>query len=249
MQTAYIYKWTHIPTLKWYVGARYGKDAHPNDNYICSSVYVKPLIQQNPNQWQKIIVDIGTPDEMLLLESNILQAADAKNDPRSLNQHNGDSKFRLKFRTEESKIKQSQSTKGRSNIWAKGKASWNKGLKGYYFHSEKTKKYNSERQRGEKNHMFGRKGILNPNFGKKLDGTRVKEIRKDKYWSAYRCSCILCHKEVSNGTLENHIGSRFCLGYTRPKMSCVKCQKEIWASSRHNHFRLSKCKIDQKMAI
>lgn len=35
--TAYVYRWTHIPTGKWYVGSRTAKGSHPNDGY-----YVAP---------------------------------------------------------------------------------------------------------------------------------------------------------------------------------------------------------------
>lgn len=239
---AYVYKWTHLPTLKWYVGARYGKTAHPADDYICSSNYVKPLIKNNPFDWQKSIVATGTPDEMLQLESSILQLFDAKNDYRSFNMHNGDAKFRLKFRTEESKIKQSQTLTGRSNWWCKGKPSWNAGLTGIFKHTEEYKKWNSERQKGSLNHMFGRKGKGNPNFGSKRSEETKQKIRDAFKTIPLKCSCVLCHKEVTAGTLHNHIGGRFCAGYERPKFSCLFCKQEMWISSRHNHFRLSRCK-------
>lgn len=242
----YVYKWTHLPTLKWYVGSRTAKGCHPNDGYICSSRHVKPRIIDNPTEWQKTIVATGTPDEMRQLEAELLDCADAKNDKRSFNLHNGDGKFttagkKLGPFTDEHLTNMSKATKGRSNIWAKGKPSWNKGLSGYYKHSDETKKKISEKQRGKNNHMYGKIGILNPNFGKSKDGTKMKQTRLEKYWSGYRCSCILCHKEVTLGTLNNHIKSKFCVGYNRPKMSCICCKKEIWASSRHNHWRLSKC--------
>jgi len=90
---AYVYKWTHLPTLKWYIGSRTGKGCHPNDGYLCSSKIVKPMIQENKDNWKREIVAVGSIDEMLLLEAEILKVTDAKNDPRSFNQHNGDGKF------------------------------------------------------------------------------------------------------------------------------------------------------------
>ena len=33
---AFLYKWTHIPTQKWYVGSRTAVGCHIDDGYICS---------------------------------------------------------------------------------------------------------------------------------------------------------------------------------------------------------------------
>jgi hypothetical protein len=90
---SYVYKWTHVPTLNWYVGVRSSKKAHINDGYICSSKIVKKLISDNSNDWVRTIIDVGTPEEMLLLEQEILCLFDAKNDIRSFNKHNSDMKF------------------------------------------------------------------------------------------------------------------------------------------------------------
>ena len=32
-QTGFVYKWTHIPTQKWYVGSRTAKGCHQADGY------------------------------------------------------------------------------------------------------------------------------------------------------------------------------------------------------------------------
>jgi hypothetical protein len=89
----YVYKWVHKPSLNWYVGSRTRKGCHPEEKYICSSKYVKPLIIQNPNDWEKIIIATGEPNEMRSLEADILYTTDARNDSRSYNLHNGDGKF------------------------------------------------------------------------------------------------------------------------------------------------------------
>lgn len=93
MTTAYIYKWTHLPTSKWYIGARTKKGCHPDDGYICSSKIVKPLIENTPTEWQREILHTGTPDEMLTLESAILTNLNAKNNINSYNLQNGDGNF------------------------------------------------------------------------------------------------------------------------------------------------------------
>lgn len=93
MHQPYVYKWTHLPTLNWYVGSRTRQGCHPDEKYICSSRYVRPLIESNPTEWQKTIVAIGSPDEIRQLEADILYTTDARNDCRSYNLHNGDGKF------------------------------------------------------------------------------------------------------------------------------------------------------------
>ena len=93
--TAYVYKWTHVPSLKWYVGSRTGTGCHPGDRYICSSKQVRPLILANPSEWVREIIATGTPDDMLLLEGEILQITDAKNDQRSFNGHNNDGNYKI----------------------------------------------------------------------------------------------------------------------------------------------------------
>jgi len=87
--TAFVYKWTHKPTLNWYVGSRTAKGCHPEDGYICSSKVVKPLIESNPQDWERQIIALGNAKEMRMLEIEILELADAINDPRSFNQTNG----------------------------------------------------------------------------------------------------------------------------------------------------------------
>lgn len=87
---AYVYKWIHLPTGKWYIGSRTAKGCHLNDGYVCSSKIVKQLIQNNPTEWYKQIIAVGYPNMMYELESFILQEIDAKNHPFSFNQHNND---------------------------------------------------------------------------------------------------------------------------------------------------------------
>lgn len=90
---AYLYKWTHIPTQKWYVGSRTAIGSHPDDGYICSSKIVKPLITENKNEWRREVLAIGEPLYIRELESQYLSSVDAKNDTMSFNLHNGDGKF------------------------------------------------------------------------------------------------------------------------------------------------------------
>lgn len=98
MEKAFVYKWVHLPTLKWYVGYHNGK----KKDYVCSSKLIKKHILENPDEWVKDIIQYGPEMEMYLLESMILQTLDAKNDPRSFNGHNNDGgKFNTIGRTKE----------------------------------------------------------------------------------------------------------------------------------------------------
>ena len=87
---AYVYKWIHIPTGKWYIGSRTRAGCHPDDGYYCSSKTVKPLILANPSEWKREIIATGTPIEMYALETKLLTDSNAKHDPLSFNQHNND---------------------------------------------------------------------------------------------------------------------------------------------------------------
>ena len=91
MNSPYVYKWTHLPTLKWYIGSRTRKGCHPDDGYRGSSNHATPMIKASPEEWTKEILDTGTAQDMYELESEILQLFDAKNDPRSFNYHNNTS--------------------------------------------------------------------------------------------------------------------------------------------------------------
>lgn len=90
---AFVYKWTHIPTGKWYIGSRTKAGCNPNDGYVCSSRKIKPMIVENQTDWIRTILCIGHSEDMLALESRYLTTLDAKHDPMSYNMHNGDGKF------------------------------------------------------------------------------------------------------------------------------------------------------------
>ena len=112
---AFVYKWVHVPSMRWYVGSRTANGCNPNDGYICSSKTVKPMIQNDPHNWTRTVLETGSPEEMLELETTILTTLDAKNDPRSFNMHNGDGKFTTlgKPVSEETRAKISAAGKGR----------------------------------------------------------------------------------------------------------------------------------------
>lgn len=96
MNSAYVYRWTHIPTYKWYIGSRTALKAHPDDGYICSSLIVKPMIEANPQEWRRDILFVGSPSDAYDYESMLLDLFDARNDDRSFNQHNNNGIYKVR---------------------------------------------------------------------------------------------------------------------------------------------------------
>jgi hypothetical protein len=133
--TCYVYKWTHEPSKKWYVGSRTGKNSNPNDGYVCSSSTVRKLIATNPSDWTRTIIAIGNADEMYDLETEILQTFDARSDERSFNRHNnhkgiaigGWNKGMTGLQTAWNKGITGEQSHMNGNINAIGHTPWNKG--------------------------------------------------------------------------------------------------------------------------
>ena len=159
MTQAYVYKWTHIPTLKWYVGSRTKKGCHPDDGYICSSKIVKPLIQTTPEQWCREIVAIGDSIEMRELEADILESFDAVNDPRSYNKNNANGKFT----TTRLELPHKEETKKKIGLAQKGR---NQGLTYEQIHGV-------EKAAQLKANLRSKPG---PNLGKKLSDETKKKV-------------------------------------------------------------------------
>ncbi len=87
-QRAFVYKWTHLPTGKWYIGSRTARNCHPNDGYICSSETVRPLIERNPDDWKREILCMGDSKTMRKKETQFLKWFNAKKNPMSFNRTN-----------------------------------------------------------------------------------------------------------------------------------------------------------------
>ena len=65
MTVAFVYKWTHIPSLKWYVGSRTAKGCHPDDGYIASAKLLKNHILENKDEWKREIISIDSVKNVL----------------------------------------------------------------------------------------------------------------------------------------------------------------------------------------
>lgn len=90
MTTAYLYKWTHIPSGMWYIGSKSAKNCHPDNHekYICSKSSVKTSIKENRQDWYYDIIETGEPRYIRKRETEILVSLDAKNNPMSFNAGN-----------------------------------------------------------------------------------------------------------------------------------------------------------------
>jgi hypothetical protein len=202
--TSFVYKWTHLPTGKWYIGSRTAKGCHPDDGYISSSQLVKPLVKQSPAEWQREIIQTGYPSEMIKLETILLESLDAKNNPMSFNQHNGDGKFtRTGVKASaETRKKQSEAIKGDKHP-NKGKPGSNLGKTA----SEETRRKQSEAKLGKKGHPqskaarekigAAKRGSNNPHYGKTPSKETKEKIRQSikERWSRPTLTCPHCSKQ------------------------------------------------------
>jgi len=205
--TSFVYKWTHLPTGKWYIGCRTAKGCHPEDGYITSSKLVKNLIKTTPEEWQREILHTGTPEEILNLEVALLEEFDAKNNPLSYNQHNGDGKF---TRTGvvvplETRLKQSESIK---------KVHPNRGKPGPNLgrtFGEETRKKQSESKLGKKRKPFteqtrdkirqAKLGSNNPSYGKTPNEETREKLRRANQGKKETFTCPHCGKVGSGGSM------------------------------------------------
>ena len=211
-QTAFVYIWIHGPTGKWYIGSRTAKGCHLNDGYITSSRLIKPLIDKNPTEWAREIIKTGTPSEMFNLECTLLELLDAKKDPKSFNQHNGDGKFTRAGITvsEETRKKQSESIKGDRHP-NKGKPGPNKGKKA----SDETRKKQSIAKIGKKRPPFkpetrekigaAKRGQNHPSYGKSLSEEHKQKLREALVGKKKTLViCPHCGKAGGGGSMVRH---------------------------------------------
>jgi hypothetical protein len=93
-----------------YIGYHNGS---PNDGYICSSKRVKEQIALRPMDFTRQIIAEGYSGDMYALESQILKAVDARNNPEFYNGHNNESGWTNKGHTEETRKKIGHGNKGK----------------------------------------------------------------------------------------------------------------------------------------
>jgi len=171
---AFVYCWYELSTKKWYIGSRTAEGCHPDDGYLCSSKQVAPLIVENKNNWRREILCIGNPQDMLNLECRLLEVLDAKNDPLSYNQHNGDGQFTT--------IGMTPWNKGIK--LPRGTPSWNSGKVCPQISAGKLGKpaHNKGKPSPLKGRPNGRKGIANPKIVCRLHDQKEMAINTFTQW-------------------------------------------------------------------
>jgi len=107
---AFVYCLTDHAKNMIYVGWHKGS---VDDGYLCSSKTVLEEHIKRPNDFTRRIIAEGSVDDMVSLESSILEAANAKSDPTFYNMHNGMGKYVLKAHTKEAKEKIARSKIGK----------------------------------------------------------------------------------------------------------------------------------------
>jgi hypothetical protein len=172
MTVAYLYKWVHLPTGKWYVGSRTSRGCHPNDGYICSSVTVKPLILESRQNWKRTILKTGEATYIRKLEGRFLSFINAADDQMSYNKNNANGNFTTTNTTA------SEKTRAKMRASHRGKHEGEKnnfyGKKHTAASIEKSKRF------GPSNGMYGKFGIDNPNFGKSRSDESKEKYKLSK---------------------------------------------------------------------
>ena len=204
---AYLYKWTEISTGKWYIGARYASGCRPDDGYICSSKIVKPMILENSANWQRTVLCIGYPKDIVKLESDYLTVLNAKADLMSYNKHNGDGKF---------------SSLGKPSP-LKGRVGNRKGLKNSPEHNAKV----SAAQKGKPAHNKGK-----PSPRKGLPAAREWKAQPEE--ANQKRSDML--KGIPKSAEHNAKVSAAKLGKERPKVVCRLSDRKEMNLAHFNRY-------------
>lgn len=165
----YLYKWTHIPSQKWYVGSKTSKNCHPDkhEKYISSSKLVTPLIKANRVEWSYEILVIGAAPYIRLLEKQYLQLYNAKDDPMSFNQSNAHCSFDRTGCADsiETRKKKSDSRKGALNPMF-GK----RGEECPHYGKLHSQQWKDNQSNGVKKYASNRPDTHNQNISKSLKG-------------------------------------------------------------------------------
>jgi hypothetical protein len=197
----YLYKWTQISTGMWYIGSKTKKNWNPDRHleYICSSKKVKPMIINNPDDWICDILFQGGADECKIIanmETELLVILDAKNDPLSYNQHNGDG---LCNRTGIPHSTDSKQKMILSRTGQKRKQDFKDFMRknNPMFVSTTAKKI-SETKKGDKNPMKNPKTALKLSNTRKLLGL-AKGDKNPSRLPEYQMTCSFCNKTMGKG--------------------------------------------------
>lgn len=235
----YIYKWIHIPTGKWYIGSKIREGWNPSrhEEYICSSKQVKPLVLENRNDWKYEILHTGDSEYIKKLETSILKELDAKNDPMSFNQHNGDGLY------SRCGVKETASTRQRKREARLGDKNPMFGMTGVLSpnfgkkHSlESSKKKSAKLTEYSKN----RPKTHNKNISNSLKGNPKLSERMQGYNNPmYGVPASDFNKEMSR--IKNS-GNNNPMKKLEHQLTCLHCGKTV-AKNHYTMYHGDKCKF------
>ena len=92
---AYVYRWTHLGDMKFYVGYHKVSKVGLDDGYQHSSTNDEfaQVFQDSSSEFKFEILKFGTVEECKNREGILLDRVDAKNNPQYYNKHNGSYKY------------------------------------------------------------------------------------------------------------------------------------------------------------
>lgn len=196
--TAYTYLIKHIPSNKFYYGVRYAKGCDPKDlwvNYFTSSKHIKRLIElDGKNSFEiQIRKTFSDANKARIWENKVLNRLNVINRSDFINKSNNIS---ISPEAAASAMKgKHQSEKQKLIVNQIGKA--NLGRK----HTEETRKKVSISLIGNTRKLGVKESIET-----KLKKSLAKIGKPGNAIGNYqpRCSCIICKKETTSGTLKRH---------------------------------------------
>ncbi len=108
---AFLYCWTDHKTDMVYIGYHKG---HIDDGYICSSKSMLSEYNLRPKDFTRQIIAHGSVSDIISLETSVLKTSKAASNHSFYNKHNNNGIFNVGGHTNETKIKMSNSAKGRT---------------------------------------------------------------------------------------------------------------------------------------
>jgi len=232
----YLYKWTHIPSKKWYIGSKSSKNCHPknHEKYICSSKIVKPMVKENRCEWIYEILVIGNAQYIRNLEKRYLKYLKAKDDPMSFNQSNAACEY------DRTGTRDSLETRYKKSIARQGEKNPMFGKTGT-LSPHYGKSYSEERKLkqsiGVKLYAKNRPTSHNENISKSLKGNPNVGVAGEKN-GMYGKPASDYNKQMS--TLKNS-GENNPMRQLRNQKQCEHCNKII-AKNHYTMFHGPKCK-------
>lgn len=237
--TAYLYKWTHLPSKKWYIGSKSSRDADPanHERYICSSEIVKPLILESRNDWSYEILETGDANVIRKRETELLNLLNAKDDPMSFNRSNAcfDPGNRL-GRKESSETRKKKSLARQGNL---NPSFGKRGVDSPIFGSKRSAESKKKISQALKQYNQNRPATHNENISKALkNNPKLSQRMQGENNPMFGKPCSEHNKSMSR--LKNS-GKNNPMCKTENQVRCEHCDKVV-AKNHYTMYHGSKCK-------